>query len=115
MHTNPKPAITVPVKVVRVVDADTVDVEACLKIRVRLADCWAPESRTELGARATEAAKIAMPEGSSAILQISLEQVDELRDVMTFGRVVGRLFNPVGDVSQMMVDMGYATREKPRG
>ena len=42
----PQAGWTTRAKVVYVVDGDTVDVEIRRVIRIRLLDCWAPESRT---------------------------------------------------------------------
>ena len=43
---QPPKGITTDVKLIKVVDGDTVDVEITRKVRVRLLDCYAPETRT---------------------------------------------------------------------
>ena len=43
---QPPKGITTDVKLVKVIDGDTVDVEITRKVRVRLLDCYAPETRT---------------------------------------------------------------------
>jgi endonuclease YncB( thermonuclease family) len=110
---KPTPNITIPAKVVRVIDGDTVDVSVSTTIRVRLEDCWCPERHEPSGLAATTAARAMMPEGSNCLVMISLEGVDEIKDVFTFGRVVGRVFTQEhGDISECLIESGHATRLK---
>ena len=46
METPPE-GFSTRAKVVRVVDGDTVDVIIKRRMRIRLEDCWAPETRTK--------------------------------------------------------------------
>ena len=43
---KPPEGFTTKATVVRVIDGDTVDVSITRRLRVRLQDCWAPETRT---------------------------------------------------------------------
>ena len=43
---EPPIGFTTKVNVVKVIDGDTLDVEITRRIRVRLKDCWCPETRT---------------------------------------------------------------------
>ena len=107
------PNLTVPAKVNRVVDGDTVDLELTMNIRVRLSDCWAAEIREDKGLEAKMAMSSMLPEGSRCLLFVDLEEVDSVSDVMTFGRIVGKVFvDGVGDVGEALIDSGLAERTK---
>ncbi len=110
---NIKPNITVPARVERVIDGDTVDVEVCFSFRVRLDDCWAPEKRYHAGKRSSEFLRSVLPVGSKCLVRIDLEKVDQLHDIFTFGRILGRIFNDThGDVAERSIESGHATRTK---
>ena len=113
----PPLGITARATIDRVIDGDTVDVHLLIPVRVRLLDCWAPETH---GAEKPEgeAAKLQLekllPEGASVHLHVPTAEADAMSDVFTFGRAIGDVYR-VGDdesVSQIMVGMGFATREK---
>lgn len=116
----PQPGWTTPAKVGRVIDGDTVEVSVTRKIRVRLLDCWAPESRTrDLAekARGLESKRrlgeLIDRAAGEVILQVPTGQDQELAEVFTFGRVLGRLWLPDGrEVSATMVAEGLATKKK---
>ncbi len=102
------------------IDGDTVEVSVTRKIRVRLLDCWAPESRTrDLAekARGLESKRrlgeLIDRAAGEVILQVPTGQDQELAEVFTFGRVLGRLWLPDGrEVSATMVAEGLATKKK---
>lgn len=117
----PQPGWTTPVQVSRVIDGDTIEVVVQRKIHVRLLDCWAPETRTrDLAEKARGLdAKVALEtiiekhDGGSLTLFIPSGQGQDLSEVFTFGRVLGRLWLPNGrEVSRLMVEAGHATSEK---
>ena len=125
MQVPPK-GITTDVKVVRVVDGDTVDVEITRKIRVRLLDCYAPETRTKDSAekiKGFESKKylhnmltevfyndLAARKKKQVTLFIPADEQGEIKDNFTFNRVLGRLFINGEDVSELMVEAGQATK-----
>ena len=125
MQVPPK-GITTDVKVVRVVDGDTVDVEITRKIRVRLLDCYAPETRTKDSAekiKGFESKKylhnmltevfyndLAARKKKQVTLFIPADEQGEIKDNFTFKRVLGRLFINGEDVSELMVEAGKATK-----
>ena len=125
MQVPPK-GITTDVKVVRVVDGDTVDVEITRKIRVRLLDCYAPETRTKDSAekiKGFESKKylhnmltevfyndLAARKKKQVTLFIPADEQGEIKDNFTFNRVLGRLFINGEDVSELMVEAGKATK-----
>jgi len=116
---KPPEGFTTKAEVVHVVDGDTVDVVLTRKIRVRLQDCWAPETRTKdivekqkgLASLSYLATRLA---GREVTLFIPSDEEGEIKDIFTFGRVVGRIFLNENDVSTMMSDAGHATKEKKK-
>lgn len=93
----PPLGVSLACRVVGVVDGDTVEVEIVRRCRVRLLDCWAPESRTTDAAekKAGIAAKLnltAIAKDKPATLFIPTEGADRVGDVFTFDRVLGQLW-----------------------
>ena len=125
---EPPKGITADCKVVRVIDGDTVDIEITRTIRVRLLDCWAPETRTRdpvEKAKGYESKKylhdllgqvfyndLAARKQKKVTLFIPADEQGELKDNFTFSRVLGRLFVSGEDVSVLMIEAGKATRTK---
>lgn len=125
---EPPKGITTDCKVVRVIDGDTVDVAITRTIRVRLLDCWAPETRTRdpvEKVKGYESKKylhnllrhvfyndLASRKQKKVTLFIPADEEGELKDNFTFSRVLGRLFVGGEDVSELMIEAGKATRTK---
>ena len=108
-----EPQITVPCRVVKVIDGDTVDVELRTTIRVRLDDCWAPGKDTKDGKAATREVERLLPVGSRCLLQVCLKGARTMADILTFGRVLGRIYRqPYGDIGEHLVQNKLAAREK---
>lgn len=103
----------------RVIDGDTIDIRCERVLRVRLLDCWAPETRT----RNTEE-KIKGISAKSYLKEIALHQRAEVDipiqpdarfgESMSFGRVLGRvkMLESGCDLSDVMVAAGHATKTK---
>lgn len=107
--------LTVPVRVVRVLDGDTIEVELRRAVTVRLEDCWAKEMREPGGKEAKENLQ-KLADTQTAILHVPWKS--KTSDIFTFGRVVGRLYVEGKDISELQVIQGFATREKsviPKG
>ena len=123
---EPPKGITTDVKVSRVIDGDTVDVEITRTVRVRLLDCWAPETRTRdpvEKVKGYESRKhlnsllrqvfyndLAARKQKQVTLFIPADEQGEIKDNFTFSRVLGRLFVNGEDVSERMVEAGKATK-----
>ena len=135
MNGAPEPGWTTAGKVTGVIDGDTVEIEVVRRIRVRLSDCWAPESR--LDPRIQDEAK---REGAKRLGQLAkshlqiLAQGRQCRLViptaiqadgitqdpagsLTLGRAIGYVWidGPDGSwvsLSDVMVAAGYAGRTK---
>lgn len=89
------------------------------KVRVRLKDCWAPESHQTKHpsekTRGLKAKQILESEilGSPARLRITPDGDEDLGDGLTFGRVVGEIFLESGvNIGEQMVARGLAYRTK---
>ncbi|MCA9313846.1 thermonuclease family protein, partial [Candidatus Saccharibacteria bacterium] len=111
--------IIFPGKVVNVVDGDTVDVEVRRVVRIRMLDCWAPESRTRDLAEKKEGlkAKDALQKvlyGRDVIVQVPIESDARFGEAMSMSRVLGRVIDrhTKVDYSEYMVKNGYASKTK---
>ena len=125
---EPPIGFTTKANVVKVIDGDTLDVEITRRIRVRLKDCWCPETRTrdleekERGLKAKRHLKdlLSLDTGffswgsrnHEVVLFIPADKEGDIKDVFTFGRVIGNIFVDGEDLSDKMVRDGHATREK---
>lgn len=118
---QPPTGITTAARVVNVVDGDTIDVEIVRRVRVRLCDCWAPESRTRnleekaAGLASTDYMRRVCPVGMPVTLFIPAAAGGVLEKAFSMGRVLGYLWVNDGDardVSQRMRDAGHATKTK---
>lgn len=96
----PPRGLTIDGEVVRVLDGDTIEITSCVVYRVRLLDCWAPESRTTN--LAEKAAGLRAKERMTEIAAGRMVRVhvpthsSELVDVITLGRVLGHVW-PMGE------------------
>jgi len=115
-----EPQIRVPCEVIEVYDGDTVAVRLTVDVRVRLIDCWAPEIRTRnaLEKQYGQHARLTLAEllhGERTHLVVPLSDADRLDDVLTLGRLLGRLWlaDSQLDASHEMVRMGAAMGAKP--
>ena len=122
----PDPQITITGTIVRVVDGDTVDVEIKSVVRVRLLDCWAPESKIdnrvpkekqlqvkELGLKSKQnLANLCL--NKKVTLSIPLDKESHLTKSLTLDRMLGRVWVD-GDsksLSERQVESGNATYSK---
>ena len=103
--------------VVGVVDGDTLDFEIRQVIRVRLLNCWAPESRTldiveKAKGLAAKANLKRMADGKAGRLYVPT--TGRLMDSLTLERAIGQVWltGDSIDLSTLQVHQGYATREK---
>tara|TARA_B100000749_G_C18302729_1_gene413309 strand:- start:196 stop:639 length:444 start_codon:yes stop_codon:yes gene_type:complete len=121
---------TTEVEIKRVYDGDTLIVDVHRTLTVRLKDCWCSEIRTRdkeekkkgIAAR-NHLREILLEEKNEdtgkleyikAVLHIPASEDSELKDVFTFGRVLGHIFIDGKDVSEIMIESGHATKEKDR-
>ena len=110
----PELGLTARAVVKRVVDGDTIDVELRLPCRIRLIDTWAAEDETRKGQRASKQMELMAPAGAKVIVQIPTSEANSVKDVFTFGRVLGWVWRE-GDeesLNSLMVRSGHATEAK---
>lgn len=107
----PRPSIVVPCKVVSVTDGDTVTCEIRIRTNVRLLSTWAKELSQPGGQEAAERMR-RLADGKDGTLEIPIDRADNLADVLSLGRVLGRVWIDGRDVGAVMVSEGLATREK---
>ena len=112
-------------------DGDTITVRVYRDFRVRLRDCWAPEKRIDprLSPIDQNAAKLRgvaamahlqqIAERKQCTLQIPTHPTDDatqdIGESFSMGRAVGRVWIDEGDLSEIQVQHGYATRAKGGG
>jgi len=125
--TPPPTGLTTRVTVTRVIDGDTVEVEIRHRVRVRLLDCWAMESKSDprLPEQGREAAKArglaardnlkALCDGREVILHVPTDGSGDVSKLWTMGRVLERVWVDGSDksLSELQVEAGHATTEKP--
>jgi endonuclease YncB( thermonuclease family) len=114
----PAIGLAIPCQIVEVYDGDTLTVRVQADLRVRLVDCWAPEIRTKdetekvRGLAARDHLKTLAPVNSPAVLSIDLNEVDRLDDLLTLGRVLGKVSVDGKDLSTQQVAAGHAKEQK---
>lgn len=121
LKADPPPqGISTEAEIVEWYDGDTAVVTVKQELRLRLLDCWAPEVRgkeKEQGLVSKKHIQKLCPEGST--VKIFIPTTGRLQDSLTFGRVLARAWikDKDGkwiDISEQMVDDGYATKTKQR-
>lgn len=124
-HQIPPTGWTVKGQVVNCVDGDTVDISVTTIVRVRLIDCWCPESKIDkrlpedqrkAEKQAGQAAKKHLENlalGKNVVLHVPVKSA-ELKDVLTMNRVLGTVWLDGAEKSlnEIQVETGHATREK---
>ena len=113
--TRPPTGWSTQAHVVRVLDGDTIEVEVTRRVKVRLLDCWAPESHEAAGPASTANLKKLLGDGEVTLL-VPMEG-DDVSSLWTFGRVLGYVWSTADadkSVSQLQVEGGFATKEKQR-
>ena len=117
---QPPIGITTKGSVVNVVDGDTLDVEITRTIRVRLKDCWCPETRTrdlvekKKGLAAKDHLKSLLSDSKDVVLFIPADSDGDIKDVFTLNRVLGYIFIDSQNVSSRMVADGHAVAKKEK-
>lgn len=106
-------------EVVGVVDGDTIKVRVSRILTVRLIDCWAPESRTkdkaekERGLAAKGRMQELAPVGSQVTVFVPASGRGMISELFTMGRVLGRVWSQGCEISEVMCQEGYASKERP--
>jgi endonuclease YncB( thermonuclease family) len=112
---EPLHGITDECEIVRVLDGDTVEVKITKTAMVRLLDCWAPEVKGESkveGLKSKEHLELICKPGMKATVFLPYPGKGRIGDVISMGRVLGRLWIGGVDVSKYQTDTGMAKVEK---
>jgi endonuclease YncB( thermonuclease family) len=117
----PPRGVTTRGVVVNIVDGDTIDFEVRYRVRIRLLDCWVPElnkgpeQERQRGRVAMLYAR-GLAGGKSATLFVPTQKARSMMDILTLDRVLGHVWLDGFDesLSELMVESGYASKEKPR-
>jgi endonuclease YncB( thermonuclease family) len=116
----PSTGITVQGRVTRVIDGDTVEVEEVPRVwRVRLLDCWAPESRIDprVTASAQGEQKLLGLASKKHLEELALnkECVLQVPDPMkpNLNRFLGHVYIDGKSIAESQVTAGHATKERP--
>lgn len=117
--TRPLPGLTARAVLERVVDGDTIDVSVMLPFRIRLLDCWAPETHGPakgVGNMAKSMMQELVPRGTRLMVHIPTEHADSATDIFSFGRVLGEVWRDADakSLSELMVETGFASKDKPQ-
>lgn len=113
---RPLHGVSVKGRVVKIIDGDTLDFEITRRVRVRLIGCWAPEvhgvEKTHGLAASQHLKELAL--GADGTLFIPTEEAHSMADVLTLGRLLGRVWIEGSDIelSDAQVIAGHATRVK---
>ena len=105
------------------IDGDTLVLAPIYRLRLRLLECWAPETRTRdpvEKARGIESREALANLIGPRDLRVWLPGEGDLTQAVSFGRALGRAWvldedgQPEGeDLSALMVSSGHATKRKP--
>lgn len=116
---QPPLGITLPCKVLKVQDGDTLTLEVRIVANVRLCgdgkrECWAPELKEPLGIESrNHLAKLALGNAGRVHVPIG-ENASNLSALFTLGRVLGDVWIEEDDksLSELQVLAGYASTRK---
>lgn len=108
---RPEPGWAAECAVVRVLDGDTVEVEIKKRIRVRFLDCWSRDRTV----KDVESSDMIKRECLGAKCLLHIPGSVDIKDLFTFGRVLGYLYPPDSDIpiGEILVEKGLCTKEKP--
>ena len=112
----PSPGLTLDATCIRVLDGDTIELQKTTTFRLRLEDCWCPETRTSDVAEKqrglkSKARMVQLADGK--LLRITIPLTGDLTDATTLSRFLGRAWLADGrELSEVMVSEGLATKTK---
>jgi len=112
--------LTFPAKVVYIVDGDTIDVRVTHIVRIRLKDCWAPETHTKdkeekkRGLASKAYLTKLLLRSKDVKVYVPTKVGGKFGDSFSFGRALGYVWvdGASKSTSELMVRAGYATATK---
>ena len=108
---------TTPVRFVRALDGDTIEVAVTRKLIIRISDLWCEEIRggtaesKAKGFAAKDAAIKLITDAGQLVLHVPLSD-DDFKDRLSMGRVVGKLFADEQDIAVSLIEDGHGTATK---
>lgn len=111
LTAQPQCGVTLPGKVIRVIDGDTYVVEFRIAVNIRADECYAPE----LGTRPGDKAAMEMrehAEGKDCFVWLKIPDTGKLVEALTLGRWVGKVWltdTPRDSLSEWAVKRGLAS------
>lgn len=108
---------TTPVKFVRALDGDTIEVVVERKLIIRVSDLWCEEVRggtpeeKAVGFAAKDHVIKIVEDAESLVLHVPMQDED-FKDRLSLGRIVGKLFADSEDISVTMIEDGHGTATK---
>ena len=126
-EVHPDPAWTTKAVVTRVIDGDTLEVEIRRTMRVRMLDCWAPESkidprvdesqqdREKKKGLKSKAHLEELAAGKVVIVRVPVDPTGDIAKSITMGRILGHVWieHDSKSLNERQVEGGYATKNKP--
>jgi endonuclease YncB( thermonuclease family) len=112
---SPELGLCLPCEVLRVLDGDTVEIKLfALTVHLRLLNCWAPEIHGNEKPQGDESKKFLQGLVTRGTLKafIPFKGNGVFANILTLGRVLGRLYVADQDVSEIMCKHGFATPTK---
>lgn len=102
-----EPGLTIPVRYVRAVDGDTIEVEIRREFKVRLRDINVAERNTDEGVEATEFVDDKLLAGKDILVFIPTNNPDKLMDITSFERLVGDIYIDGDKLQDLLRQAGY--------
>lgn len=110
IRTQPRPGFTTEAKVVRIIDADTIEVEVKRTAKIRLLGCNVPDKDKVKSEEAEDWVKGIVAAYNGDVILFVPAGKDPLRigDIHSFERILGELWIGGLNVSEQLVRLGYA-------
>ena len=102
-----EPGLMIPVKFLRAVDGDTVEVEIRRKFNVRLRDIDVAEKKEPGGAEATKFVAVLLGFADDVLVFIPTNSPEKLMDITSFERIVGDIYVKGNKLQDLLREEGY--------
>lgn len=100
------------VEIVRVIDADTIEIKITRTANLRLRGIDAPERKTELGLEASNYVKELLTLNKKVFIFVPSNNSEKLMDINSFQRIVGDLWIGEESLRDILIEKGYVKVNK---
>ena len=109
---EPRQGVATEAKVVRVIDADTLEVEVKRTIKVRLLGCNVPDKDKEISAKAFKHVTQILDAYDNKVLLFVPPGRSSLRlgDIHSFERILGEIWINGNNLSETLIACGFAEK-----